>query len=68
MKAKADKVVNQVLTTSWGDSFSNSKQEGDTSMIVMEDKISVFDSLFALMEDTDTEKDKSVSLLESRKI
>lgn len=64
-KAEADKVVNQVLASCWGNSSSdthNSKEGEDGSMMVMKDKVLISDSLFALMVDTDNDEYKSVSL------
>lgn len=69
-KAEADKVVNQVLEAYWGNSsndLDDSEQGGYISMMVMEDEVSSFDSLFALMANTENDEDKLVTLLDIKK-
>lgn len=66
-KGEADKIVSQVLAACQGNSFSNSdnsEQVDNASMMVMEDKVSVFDSSIALMADSDSEGDNTVTLLD----
>ncbi|XP_047267722.1 uncharacterized protein LOC124898124 [Capsicum annuum] len=66
-KTEANKVVNQVLGAYWVDSSSDSdelEQEGDTSMMVMEDEVSAFHLLFALMDGSDNKEEKFVTLLD----
>lgn len=65
-KAKAYKVANQVLA-SWGDSSRDSndfEQGNNISMMVMEDDVQVFDSLFSLMADIDDDEDEPVTFLD----
>lgn len=66
-KAKAEKVKNQVFAAYWGNfsSDSNESEQGkDISIMIMEDKVQVLDSLFALMEDTKINEDKLMTLLD----
>lgn len=58
-KSVADNVVKQALAA-WGDSSSESEEEndaGDSSMMAVENEANEYDSIFALMAQSDDDKD-----------
>lgn len=64
---EADKIFCQVLATWWNDSSSKSNefvQRQYISIMLIKEKVEVSDPLIALMDDSDNEEEKPVTLLE----